>query len=425
MEALVCQHIESLKGQKAHYCLHASKRLYLPESLNQAKLYQMFAEQHSEKDICSKETCRKILTTKYNVSFGYPRTDTCSTCDENKASFNVVERILAQQPNAVNALQQKQQLETERQVHLKRADVFYQRKRESKRRAQQDATHLAICMDYQKNLPAPNVTTNDAYYKRQLTCISFDIHILATNEALFYVYDETIAKKGADDVCSILSHFIDTLNESVTSLEIFCDSCAGQNKNWTVIRYAHYLVNVKKRFTEIQLTFPIRGHSYMECDKDFGAINQKHPAEVPKQWWNEFRSCRQKPSPYTVVEMSQEMFVDISTYLKGLYVRSCPFPTRPQREMLFSNTKSKSVQYRDSWNGPWKSSVVVKKKGQCGLPTDKPLLYTEMLPISDAKFQDLQALKKFVGPEAQEFYSSLKADSTITDEVQQTVSSDD
>jgi len=56
------------------------------------------------------------------------------------------------------------------------------------------------------------------YYKRQLTCISFDIHNLAPNDATFYVYDETVVKKGADDVCSILSHFVEALPLSVALL---------------------------------------------------------------------------------------------------------------------------------------------------------------------------------------------------------------
>lgn len=77
---------------------------------------------------------------------------------------------------------------------------------------------MAICVDCQKNLLCPNITTNDVYYKRQLTCISFDIHNLAPNDATFYVYDETVVKKGADDVCSILSHFVEALPLSVALL---------------------------------------------------------------------------------------------------------------------------------------------------------------------------------------------------------------
>lgn len=135
--------------------------------------------------------------------------------------------------------------QTANAVHLAKADQFYDTKRAAKMRVRADST-LAICMDFQKILPAPNVTTNDVYYKRQLTCISFNIHELATGKSHFYVYDQTVAKKGSDDLCSMLDHFINnTVDADVRHLEIFCDSCAGQDKNHSVIRYLHYPTHVK------------------------------------------------------------------------------------------------------------------------------------------------------------------------------------
>ena len=107
----------------------------------------------------------------------------------------------------------------------------------------------AISIDYQKNLPTPNITTNDAYYRRQLNFITFNVHIISTDQSIFYTYDESVAKKAADDVCSIMHNFIEKiLPEQVRQLVIFFDSCAGQNKNITVFRFFHYLVIQKKSF---------------------------------------------------------------------------------------------------------------------------------------------------------------------------------
>ncbi|CAH1108947.1 unnamed protein product [Psylliodes chrysocephalus] len=67
-------------------------------------------------------------------------------------------------------------------------------------------------------------------------------------------------------LCSIILsyNFLDPL---VTELQIFCDSCSGQNKNFTMFRFLHHLVNIERRLQKIKVTFPIRGHSYLECDK--------------------------------------------------------------------------------------------------------------------------------------------------------------
>ena len=96
-------------------------------------------------------------------------------------------------------------------------------------------------------------------------------------QVFLYCYDESAAKKGADDVCSLLYDFItEHVSQDITELHLFCDGCAGQNKNWTVLRFCHYLVHHEKRFESIKITFPIRGHSYMECDRDILVLSKVH-----------------------------------------------------------------------------------------------------------------------------------------------------
>lgn len=140
-------------------------------------------------------------------------------------------------------------------------------------------------MDFQKNLLTPNITTSDMYYLHQLNFISFNVHVLSKNTSVFYTYDESVAKEGTDDVCSMLEHFFDKLlSSTVRRLVVFCDSCAGQNKNYTVMRFLHYTVFNKKRFDSVKVVFPIRGHSYMEGDKDMSLVNSKVYTETPEDW---------------------------------------------------------------------------------------------------------------------------------------------
>lgn len=143
----------------------------------------------------------------------------------------------------------------------------------------------AITMDNQKNLTTPNITTNDVYYKRHLNFVSFNIHILSTQQSVFYKYDKSVANKGQDDVCSMLNHFVTSiLPQTVRKLVILCDSCAGQNKNYTLILYLHYLLCNIKRLDTVKVIFPIRGHSYLECDRDMSFINQKSYVKTLNEW---------------------------------------------------------------------------------------------------------------------------------------------
>ena len=72
---------------------------------------------------------------------------------------------------------------------------------------------------------------------------------------------------GSDDVVSMLWHFVQNYCPSeVKHLELFCDSCGGQSKNYTVFRFLYAVVHFWKMVESVKLTFPVHGHSYMGCD---------------------------------------------------------------------------------------------------------------------------------------------------------------
>lgn len=215
-------------------------------------------------------------------------------------------------------------------------------------------------MDFQKNLYVPNITTNDVY-KRQLNVYMFNIHVFSNNDSYFYAYDETIACKGPDEVTSCLNHFInEKLHKEVRHLEIFCDSCAGPNKNWTVIRFLHYIVHFTRRLESVKVTFPIRGHSYLECDRNMIVINQKKWIELPRDWVEEFRIARSKPTPFQEIDVDKNVICGWTDHLQEIYSKKCPFATRPIREMLIESQFSLSLQQRTTFNRHWHKENITK-----------------------------------------------------------------
>lgn len=356
----VLEHIRSFKGRESHYSRKKSEKVYLPEELNIKKMYDMYKTINSL--AVSYETYRNIFNKHFNISFGFPRSDTCSTCDNFTAELKVFQAKINAgcDTTAQKEIEVKiRKITSENQLHKVKAEVFYQRKRNARKMAMKCVETEAIAMDFQKNLPTPNIPTNDVYYRRQLTLNSFNIHVLSTGSATFYAYPETIGGKGSNEVVSFLHHFIFVqLDAKVKTLYIFCDSCGGQNKNFTVFRYLHYVVNVTKRLDKIEVTFPIRGHSYMECDRDMGVINQKIRAEVPEDWYREFRSCRVKPNPFNVIEVDQSLIRNWSQMLDSMYVKKPPYKSRPIRELRISNDHPRLLEHRDTYNGHWNSSII-------------------------------------------------------------------
>lgn len=137
-----------------------------------------------------------------------------------------------------------------------------------------DKSKAVVCVDYEKIFGCPRRNTNPEYYKRQLTIQNFGVHNLKTGQATLFPYPEHYAKKGANEVASFLVHYLENLPAEVKKVAIYCDNCAGQNKNCTLFGVMQGLVE-EGRFELITIHYATVGHSYMACDRDFALIEQK------------------------------------------------------------------------------------------------------------------------------------------------------
>ncbi|PSN53375.1 hypothetical protein C0J52_03822 [Blattella germanica] len=126
-----------------------------------------------------------------------------------------------------------------------------------------------------QNLQLPQIPIQDTFYLRQLSVSVFNVHDLRSGRARFYLYHEGIARKSPDEVCSFLFDYInENVGQHVKHLYLFSDSCGGQNKNHAMVRFCLMLV-AQGRFQFITHYFPIRGHSYLPCDRDFSMVKRK------------------------------------------------------------------------------------------------------------------------------------------------------
>ena len=163
-------------------------------------------------------------------------------------------------------------------------------------------------------------------------------------------------------MCSLIHHMLyNHLDHRVRELHIFCDSCAGQNKNWTVFRYLHHIIHFQKRLDSIHVTFPVRGHSYLKCNKDFALVNQKTRAETSEDWISIFESSRNKPTSFKTENVNRNFFYKWDTLLNNVYRKTCPFPTRSIKELKLSKANPRLLYCRTNFNGNWESFDIVGK----------------------------------------------------------------
>jgi hypothetical protein len=175
-----------------------------------------------------------------------------------------------------------------------------------------------------QNVQIPNIPVQDTFYLRQLTTNIFCIHDLKNNNWAIYLYHEGVAKKGPNEVCSFILDFLESVPSQYTELHVYSDNCGGQNKNHAIVRFLMYLTETK-RFQKIEQFFPIRGHSFLPCDRDFSIIKReirKHDRFYTIHEITEMIIQSSKSNKFIVKEVSTEEILDFKNWWPVLYKRN-------------------------------------------------------------------------------------------------------
>lgn len=304
----------------------------------------------------------------------------------------------------------------QKELHLRKAQAFYDDLKAKTALAKTDATVDVICFDYQQNLPFPVLTTGQIFYARQIWVFNQCFHSCSDNKSVNYMFDETVAKRGCIETVSFLHHFIEKyVDKNVTTLYIFTDNCGGQNKNAALVHFLMTLVG-SGRFLKIIHHLPEPGHSFLPCDRDFGKIEQRKRKKellyVPEEWYNLVENCGKN---FIVERVSQSMIFDFKSYLqphfkKSAVVKKKPFTLSKYRVLLYDakNPQQVFVGYNHSTEClmPY---VLLKPKGTIPDLEKVPRAYHEKLPLKYKKYDSIMPLvRKYVPPIHLPFYDSIK-----------------
>ncbi|CAH2007421.1 unnamed protein product [Acanthoscelides obtectus] len=200
----------------------------------------------------------------FNISFGTARKDTCKKCD-----------ILNNRIQSADSEEEKKALAFQRKMHLQKSEWFYKELKEKSKEAQENDEIEVLCFDFQQNMPLPKVPSGDKFYLRQLWVHNFCMHSAKNKTGHFFMYDESIAKKGSNDVLSFLNYYFEkVLNTNVKILYLLSDNCCTQNKNNILVMFLVAMCQEGK-FDTIIHRFPEVGHSFLPCDRYFGIIEKR------------------------------------------------------------------------------------------------------------------------------------------------------
>ncbi|KAJ4433058.1 hypothetical protein ANN_15315 [Periplaneta americana] len=138
---------------------------------------------------------------------------------------------------------------------------------------------LSFAFDLQQVQPLPKLNIGEAYYARQISFYCFCVSNIEATEPAFYVWNETQAGRGPQEISSGVTDFLSNTNfdEATTTLRLFADGCGGQNKNQHLIHsVALWLIKRSPpNLKEECFFFPVRGHSFLPADRVFGRLEKK------------------------------------------------------------------------------------------------------------------------------------------------------
>jgi len=191
-------------------------------------------------------------------------------------------------------------------------------------------------------------------------------------------------------------------------LNIYADNCGGQNKNHALSRFSLALTNTG-RFKKVKQFFPVVGHSYSPCDRDFAIIKRSLKKCNRLYTIRELTELIIKSSvhrKFIMVEVDEEMILDFQSWC-GKYYKRSPIsqetkrkPKQQQTSFGISSyyhfdydTAAKGVCKEMSCiNGLVVNTFCLANSTQTPIqPPHQNLLCTDIgVPMNPAKLEDIQ-----------------------------------
>lgn len=429
----VCQKIHSfvdnIPVNQVHYSNTIKK--YLSSQLNVKIMYTMFMAKHPECQNVKYKFFLKYFHENFNLSFGRPQIDVCSKCEELGVKLK--------DPHLNDTA--KRVVAAELMVHKRRAKKYFAKIDETRKLCKENEKVAALCFDYMQNLPLPFLPVQEIFYYRQLWVNEFCIHNFTTEKATFYSYHEGEGHKGPDEVCSFLNDYINNkIPENVQELHLFCDGCPGQNRNNTMIRYLLALVMTNK-FQKITIYFPQRGHSFNDCDRDFGTVKRKIRRLDRIFSVEDYEDLIVSSSTNKKFDVRHITHVDVTGFKKWwpdffkkkvLSTRSFGKEVPKEEKVSFSINSYYEFSFYSEYMGvvfakPYIGSIVedrfllskILQRGSSSIVVPDPQnfpAYQGKIPINIKKIEDIKKLQQYIPDMHKAFYNNICEWPTTTGE---------
>lgn len=387
--------IKDLPAVPSHYSRVKSTKKYLPtEWRNIQFVFRKYASVTDNPVSLNK--FRKIFNDEFNIGFHVPKKDKCATC-----------------LNGSNDEHRRLKLASKTR-HLK-----------DQERSRHEERTLCTSFDLEAVLNTPKGDSVLFFYSRKVAVYNFTFYEVGSRRGLCHLWDETQGKRGSNEVATLLVRYIERVDKEggTDELLLYCDNCAGQNKNRTVLTAAYFTLQSCTKLKTIVVNYLLKGHTYMPCDSMHAVIEhhiKRQLVYAPSEWKTIVRTARHDPFPYEVNELTWKDWRDWS----GLGKRSMKALKVKDVTRVTMHHGDPNVTVETGFDAGTEKNIRVSSIRQAGRPSfntpppqGPPPAYLGRISISAEKKRDLMRLVNdgTIPSEFRTEYEELPATPTVPD----------
>lgn len=375
---------------------------YFHPRLNLNAIYQLYTNNCSFKQVkeLSKTVFNKILKRNFSHLQVFKLAKSCSICQNSHAQKK--KKVLS--PELIECI------DKEHDDHLTTVkDV----KNELLHCIEEPEIGVEVLtMEMQRPLEMPRLSLDESFDIQNLWFSNLCVFDELEKKAHMYVWDESVAKRGPEEIASCLFEHITAIKSSTKKLILY-SKANSLYRNTKMIMFLVKILKERKDLETIEQRFFFPGHDSNDCSNCFDKIEKKIKATerifAPMDYVTLISSAKGKDPTFTVVELSGRDFYSIKllpnstcgTHIEWTDVKSVIYNrTDPMKlRLYYFNRRSEEIFTFDekSWNEFDKMDLVYSNQNGNA--------------ISKSKRDDL-VLKtlKYIPAEHHTFYTSIQCD---------------
>lgn len=401
-------HIQKFPRVESHYCRKDTTYEYLEEMVGSvSNMHRLYLEWMDSNHRGQQKATLRQYTDQFNmlkIKFFQPRKDLCAHCVSYE---NIPEE--QRTPEVVQCHQ-------DHILHKDLAKSIYSQDREA---FLKDPTVVVSSYDMEKTHLVPQCKAGDVYYSRKLSVNNFTIKEVGTAQGYCYVWDESIAHRGANEVTSFVHSYLEQRSqEGVKTFYFWSDNCGAQNKNRYL--YGMYMAAAAKFDIKIVHKYLMTGHTSNDADGMHSLIERKTSKMdlyVPEDWYTAIENVKKTGKKYIVKRAKTE---DIKEYHDFVDKKTIWYKDVTGSIVRWSEIVDISVSSEEPWKLYFKYhhaddyTAVVIRKSTAGRPVNLKTMqhicaYSNPPTIEALKKNDLLKLCQnlIVPMRAHNFYETL------------------